>query len=154
MENLSQQKIKLEQKKARMQLEETRLRLKEQKMRTKSLIEKAGLITKSGLDYLPNNALLGALLSIKKELDDNDNIMSSWVVKGNNAFNEEKESTIPIILKFSDEPGKDIRDFLRSRSLRFNKFRKEWYGEVKDISELKNNLPQTKYDLEIIENLD
>jgi hypothetical protein len=66
MQNLDEQKIKLEQKKARMQLEETRLKLKERKMRTRSLIEKGGLVTKAGLDHLPNNALYGALLSLKK----------------------------------------------------------------------------------------
>ena len=45
MQNLDEQKIKLEQKKARMQLEEARLKIKERKMRTRSLIEKGGLMS-------------------------------------------------------------------------------------------------------------
>jgi len=61
MQNLDEQKIKLEQKKARMQLEEARLKIKERKMRTRSLIEKGGLITKAGLDHLPSNALYAAI---------------------------------------------------------------------------------------------
>ena len=153
MQNLDEQKIKLEQKKAKMQLEETRLKLQERKMRTRSLIEKGGLVTKAGLGSLPTNALYGALLSIKKDLDANENLMSGWIVKGNAAFNKEKQNATPVILKFDDEPNKDIKDFIRSHGLKYNKFRGEWYGEVKDIDGLKNSLGKIKYDLEIIEDL-
>ena len=153
MQNLDEQKIKLDQKKARMQLEETRLKIKERKMRTRALIEKGGLITKAGLDHLPSNALYGALLSIKKDLDANENLLAAWVVKGNAAFNAETKNSTPVILKFADEPNKDIREFIRSHGLHFNRFRSEWYGEIKDIDELKNSLGKIKYDLEIIEDL-
>ena len=153
MQDLDEQKIKLEQKKARMQLEETRLKLKERKMRTRALIEKGGLVTKAGLDHLPSNALYGALLSIKKDLDANENLLAAWIVKGNAAFNQEKQSATPVILKFADEPNKDIRDFIRSHGLKYNKFRAEWYGEIKDTNELKNSLGKIKYDLEIIGDL-
>jgi hypothetical protein len=50
------------------------------------LIEQGGLITKAGLDYLPSNALYGALLSIKKDLDVNENLLSKWIVEGQAAF--------------------------------------------------------------------
>ena len=136
-----------------MQLEETRLKLKERKMRTRALIEQGGLITKAGLHHLPNNALYGALLSLKKDLDDNENLLSGWIVKGNSAFNKEKQDATPVILKFADEPNKDVRDFIRSHGLRYNKFRSEWYGEIKDIDDLKSSLGKIKYDLEIIEDL-
>jgi uncharacterized protein YaiL (DUF2058 family) len=82
MQNLEEKKKKLEQKKARMQLEETRLKLTERKARTRHLIEMGGLVTKAGLDDLPTNALYGALLSIKKDLDTNENLVSGWIVKG------------------------------------------------------------------------
>ena len=153
MQDLDEQKIKLEQKKARMQLEETRLKIKERKMRTRSLIEKGGLVTKAGLDHLATNALYGALLSLKKDLDANENLLAAWIVKGNAAFNAETKNSTPVILKFADEPGKDIRDFIRSHGLKYNKFRSEWYGGVKDIDGLKNSLGKIKYDLEIIEDL-
>jgi hypothetical protein len=151
MQNLDEQKIKLEQKKARMQLEETRLKLKERKMRTRSLIEKGGLITKAGLDYLPSNALYGALLSLKKDLDDNENLLAGWIIKGNAAFNTETKDTIAVILKFPEEPNSDIRAFVRSHGLRFNSFRQEWYGNAYRIEELKTSLGKIKYDLEEIE---
>jgi hypothetical protein len=153
MQNLEEKKKKLEQKKARMQLEETRLKLTERKARTRHLIEMGGLVTKAGLDDLPTNALYGALLSIKKDLDANENLLSGWIVKGNAAFNEEKQEATPVILRLTDEPNKDIRDFIRSHGLRYNKFRIEWYGEIKDIDGLKSSLGKIKYDLEIVENL-
>ena len=153
MQNLEEKKKKLEQKKARVQLEETRLKLNERKARTRHLIEMGGLVTKAGLDDLPTNALYGALLSIKKDLDTNENLVSGWIVKGNSAFNKEKQEATPVILKFGDEPNKDIRDFIRSHGLRYNKFRSEWYGSIKNIDDLKSSLGKIKYDLEIVENL-
>ena len=153
MQNVVEQKVRLEQKKNRSIAEETRLKLKERKMRTRVLIEKGGLVTKAGLDHLPTNALYGALLSLKKQLDDNENHISNWGVQGNAAFNEESKKTTPIILKFDDEPNSDIREFVRSHGLRFNRFRLEWYGNVTALDELKNSLGKIKYNLEIIDNL-
>ena len=68
MQDIEEQKVKLEQKKHRLVLEETRLRLKEQKMRTRHLIEIGGLVVKAGLDHLPANTLYGALISLNDEL--------------------------------------------------------------------------------------
>ena len=151
MQNLDEQKIKLEQKKARMILEEARLKFKERKMRTRALIEKGGLVTKAGLDDLPTNALYGALLSLKKDLDDNENLLAAWVVKGNAAFNAETKNSTPVILKFPEEPNSDIRAFVRSHGLRFNSFRSEWYGNALRLDELKTSLGKIQYNLEVIE---
>jgi hypothetical protein len=151
MQNLDEQKTKLEQKKARMILEEARLKIKERKMRTRVLIEKGGLVTKAGLDDLPTNALYGALLSLKKDLDDNENLLAAWVVKGNAAFNAETKNSTPIILKFPEEPNSDIRAFVRSHGLRFNSFRQEWYGNALRLEELKSSLGKIQYNLEEIE---
>ena len=151
MITIEEQKQKLEQKKARMVLEEAKLKIKEEKMRTKSLIEKGGLITKADLDYLPNNALYGGLLFLKKQIEADENIISRWIVEGNKQLNKEKKYTTAVILKFPEEPNKDIRDFIRSHSLRFNSFRKEWYGNTKSLEELKKSLGKIKYELEIIE---
>ena len=153
MQGVEEQKLKLGQKKARMAIEETKLKLKERKMRTRFLIEKGGLITKAGLDHLPTNALYGALLAIKKELDGNENLVSNWIIQGNAAFNAERKETVAVILKFSDEPNSDIREFIRSYGLRFNRFRSEWYGNVINLDELKMKLGKIQYNLEIIDNL-
>ena len=149
--DIEKQKTKLEQKKARMILEEARLKIKERKMRTRVLIEKGGLVTKAGLDDLPTNALYGALLSLKKDLDDNEILLAAWLVKGNAAFNAETKNSTPIILKFPEEPNSDIRAFVRSHGLRFNSFRQEWYGNALRLEELKSSLGKIQYNLEEIE---
>ena len=151
IEDVRKQKLKLEQKKARVAMEETKLKIKERKMRTRFLIEKGGLIIKAGLDHLPANALYGALLSLKEQIAANEKIVSSWVVKGNAAFNAETAQSTPVILKFDEEPNSDIRSFIRSHGLRFNRFRQEWYGNISKLDELKNALGKIKYNLEIID---
>ena len=133
MQDIEEQKVKLEQKKNRLMLEETRLRLKEQKMRTRHLIEIGGLVVKAGLDHLPANTLYGALISLNDELKSNDNIRSAWNSKGNAAFNKEKQDKTPVILKFETEPNSDIRDFIRSCGLHYNRFRHEWYTFIDKI---------------------
>ena len=153
MPDIEEQKVKLEQKKNRLMLEETRLRLKEQKMRTRHLIEIGGLIVKAGLDHLPANTLYGALISLNDELKSNDNIRSAWNSKGNAAFNKEKQDKTPVILKFETEPNSDIRDFIRSCGLHYNRFRHEWYGFVNNLKNLKSKLQNCscKYNIEVIE---
>lgn len=134
-----------------MQLEETRLKLKERKASTRHLIEIGGLVTKAGLDDLPTNTLYGALLSLSDELKSNDSIRSACSIKGNSAFNKEKQDTKPVILSFASEPIKEVRNTIRSLGLRFNKFRKEWYGNVKDMEELKTCVSECKHELEVLE---
>ena len=151
MTTIEEQKQKLEQKKARMVLEEAKLKIKEEKMRTKSLIEKGGLITKADLDYLPNNALYGGLLFLKKQIEADENIVSKWIVDGNKQLNKEKKDVKAIILKFDEELHSDTKEFIRSHGLRFNRFRKEWCGNTSRLEELKKALGKIKYELEIIE---
>jgi len=151
MKNVEEQKKKLEQKKNRLNIEETKLKLKERKARTHQLIENGGLITKTGLDHLPTNALYGALLSLKEQINDNDQIIAAWIVKGDKAFNAEKKTFTPVICKFASEPIKEIRDSIRSLGLRWNKFRQEWYGNIQNISALKKTIEDTQHELEILE---
>ena len=151
MTTIEEQKQKLEQKKTRMILEEAKLKIKEEKMRTKSLIEKGSLITKADLDYLPNNALYGGLLFLKKQIKDNENIIAKWIVEGNQQLNKEKKNTKAVILKFEEDPAKKIRDTIRNLGMRFNSFRKEWYGRVSDLGKLKSDIKNVEHDITIIE---
>ena len=154
MPDIEEQKVKLEQKKNRLIAEETRLRLKEQKMRTRHLIEIGGLVVKAGLDYLPMNTLYGALISLNDELKNNDSIKAAWTIKGNAALNKEKKDKAPVILKLENETSSEIRDFIRTCGLRFNRFRHEWCGMVTNLKNLKSELSNQscKYEIEIIDN--
>ncbi len=58
MQNVEEQKKKLEQKKHRLSIEETKLKLKERKARTRHLIENGGLITKAILALFIEKCIL------------------------------------------------------------------------------------------------
>ena len=115
-----------------------------------SLIKKAQFITKAGLDHLPDNALFGALLSLQEQLHDNENIISSWIVHGNQAFNKEKQCS-NVICKFTSHPAREVRDFIKSVGLRWNKLTKRWEGDVQDLDALKSKIKDTEHQLELIE---
>jgi hypothetical protein len=150
MQNVVEQKIKLEQKKNRLIAEETRLKLKERKMRTRHLIETGGLIVKAELDYLPINTLYGALLSIATSLEKNPVIKDEWTKIGKTKLNQEQQNKTAIILKFEQEPTNEIRKIIRNHGLKWNKFRSEWYGECDDLVSLKHELANIEFKLEEI----
>lgn len=148
MQNVTDQKVKLEQKKNRLIAEETRLKLKERKMRTSHLIEVGGLVTKAGLDHLPTNTLYGALLSIAQDLETNLAIKDEWTRIGKTKLDQEQTNKHAVILKFEQEPSNEIRKIIRNHSLKWNKLRQEWYGYVFNINALKNDLGATLYQIE------
>ena len=148
MQNVVEQKVRLEQKKNRLILEATRLKLKERKMRTRYLIEVGGLVTKAGLDYLPTNTLYGALLSIATSLETNQVIKDEWTKIGKTKLDQEQTNKNAVILKFEQEPSNEIRKVIRNHGLKWNKLRQEWYGYVFNINALKNDLGATLYQIE------
>ena len=150
MQNVVEQKVRLEQKKNRLILEETRLKLKERKMRTPYLIEVGGLVTKAGLDYLPTNTLYGALLSIATSLETNQVIKDEWTKIGKTKLDQEQTTKHAVILKFEQEPNSEIRQAVRNHGLKWNKLRTEWYGYVNDLDSLKVELNTAAHNLEII----
>ena len=148
MQNVSEQKIKLEQKKNRLIAEEIRLKFKERKMRTRHLIEVGGLVTKASLDYLPTNTLYGALLSIAASLDANQAIKQEWTRIGKTKLDQEQTNKHAVILKFEQEPNSDIRTIVRNHGLKWNKVRSEWYGYCANVNSLTNDLGATQYQIE------
>jgi hypothetical protein len=150
MQNVVDQKVRLEQKKNRLIAEEIRLKLKERKMRTKHLIEVGGLVTKAGLDYLPTNTLYGALLSIASSLETNQTIKDEWTKIGKTKLDEEQTNKHAVILNFEQEPSNDIRKIIRNHGLKWNKLRSEWYGYCTNVNSLKDDLDTSKYKIEQI----
>lgn len=150
LNKIQQQKKKIEQKKAKLTAEENKLKIKERKMRTRHLIEVGGLVVKSGLDSLPSNTLYGALLSLTQSLKKDSKIKDTWTKLGSSKFDVEAKELIPVIIKFTEKEGKEVRDNLRTHNLKWNKFRNEWYGNVTDLDSLKQSLRNIKYQIEII----
>lgn len=150
MKNVKEQKLKLEQKKNRLAAEEIKLKLKERKARTRHLIELGGLIVKANLDHLPTNALYGALLWLQTSLEQDNKIQNTWTKLGKEKLGSEKQERTAVIVKFKDEPDKSIRDVLRDHTLKFNRFRQEWYGFTTNLEALKTALKDSRHNLEII----
>lgn len=150
MQNVVEQKVRLEQKKNRLIAEETRLKLKERKMRTRYLIEVGGLVTKAGLDYLPTNTLYGALLSIAKSLEADEEVKEQWTKIGKTKLDQEQTDKHAVILKFEQESSSEIRTAVRNHGLKWNKLRCEWYGYCNNVDSLKNDLGAIKYQIEEI----
>jgi hypothetical protein len=148
MQNVVEQKVRLEQKKNRLIAEETRLKLKERKMRTRHLIEVGGLVTKAGLDYLPTNTLYGALLSIAKSAVSDEAVKEQWTKIGKAKLDQEQTDKHAVILKFEQEPSSEIRKVIRNHGLKWNKLRSEWYGYVFNVNDLKNDLGAIPYQIE------
>ena len=155
MKNIELAQEKLEQKKARLVMEETRLKIQERKRRTKKIIEIGGLIVKAELDFLSSNAIYGGLIEMQKQLSEDKSIVSKWESIGKNAFEQEQKLSTPVILSFHEAPTSDVKTTIRSYNLRWNAFRKEWYGLVKELDTLKSylaeNLNDADYNLEIIQ---
>ncbi len=143
MTSLSHQKERLERQKARLQSQEQKLKTLERKQRTRRLIELGGLIVKADLDALNNNSLLGALLSLKQQMTNNETIIHKWTEQGAKAFeasdrNEGAETdTLPLVITFKTEPPRELKSQLRDLNFKWNPFRKEWYG-YGNLHELKS----------------
>ena len=150
MQNVEEQKIKLEQKKNRLIQEENRLKIKERKVRTRHLIEIGGLIVKAELGFLPTNTLYGGLLSLKHDLNQNSSIKDKWTKLGKTAFDQEQKEKVAVILSLAEKPTLEIRSHIRMHGLKWNALREEWYGYVTDVDSLKKLLQNIKYNLEII----
>ena len=134
MTSLSHQKERLERQKARLQSQEQKLKTLERKKRTRRLIELGGLIVKAELEELNNNTLLGALLSLKQHITNNETILHEWTEKGAKAFEalDQDQSIgtdkIPLVITFKSEPSRELKSQLRDFNFKWNPFRKEWYG--------------------------
>ena len=150
VDEVEQQKTKLQQKKARLVLEEARLRIKERKNRTRRLIELGGLIVKADLDLLPTNTLFGSLISLQEAIKTNPKIKDIWAKTGKELLDKEANEKLPVILQLTNKPDQDIRDQIRSHGLKWNSLRSEWYGYVTDLDSLKQLLKDIDHNLEII----
>lgn len=131
---LERQQQKLQQQQARLLSKSQKLKTLERKQRTRRLIELGGLVVKAQLEDLNNNTLLGALLSLKKQMSSDTNILNDWTDLGAKAFEENKQKNagsmekIALILTFEAEPPRELKSQLRDLNFKWNPFRKEWYG--------------------------
>ena len=144
---LEEQRKKLLQRKNKLAAEEANLKIKERKARTKKLIELGGLFVTAGLDHLDKRLLYGALLTSKKALDTNKNIIDLWQTEADLCSKTSQTEPHNIILKFNAPLEQKLCKLMRDKGLRFNKFRQEWYGSVVKINELKQTLQHIPHEI-------
>ena len=148
METVDQLKKKIKVKKARLQRQEILMQIKERKARTRHLIEIGSIASKSKIDHLSKEMLLGAFLSLGEQIDKDSNIVFQWERKGKDLLQKEAKDKTPVILTFTDMPDLNLRKKVRSHGLKWNALRKEWYGYIADIDLLKEELKDQTFSLQ------
>ncbi|SPR14267.1 conjugal transfer protein TraD [Orientia tsutsugamushi] len=78
------------------------------------------------------------------------NVQNHWTIIGKDIFDKEQQNKAAVILKFSSEPDENTKHYIRLHSLKWNSFRQEWCGHVKDIEALKNALLNVQYSIELV----
>ncbi|HEY2566767.1 MAG TPA: conjugal transfer protein TraD [Candidatus Aquirickettsiella sp.] len=63
-------------------------KIKERKQQTKRKIELGGLVIKAGMDGFPKDIILGALISVRKEIEKDSNAKSLYQSIGHSSFME------------------------------------------------------------------
>lgn len=130
IEKIYKQKDALKQKMEKLKEQEAKLRERERKARNRRIFALGGLVEKSGLSNLETNQLYGALLEIADQAQDPEQL-KRWASKGGHAFSaDEKEKGEPVIVTFTNEPDREVRQQLRAWGLKWNAFRKEWQGRI------------------------
>ncbi|KJV74782.1 putative conjugative transfer protein [Orientia tsutsugamushi str. TA763] len=71
--------------------------------------------------------------SLKETLTQHPNVQNHWTTIGKDIFDKEQQNKAAVILKFTSEPDENTKRHIRLHGLKWNSFRQEWCGHVKDI---------------------
>jgi len=115
--------------KSKAEQEAARLKLIQQKQRTRRLIEIGGLAVKAGIDTLPSAALYDRFLDIAAGAKDAKAVVL-WERAGSRHFQEEEDTRVVAVAKFSHKIEPELAASLRSIGFRWNRFLKQWEGHV------------------------
>lgn len=128
MRSLADRLQSYEQQKARLADVEAKLKLAERKAYTRRLIQVGTMAEKVGLLALDDDAIYGALMSLK--IDDKQ--VRQWAIDGAEAFAREKQATDqdlePVLLTLPVDPTREAVARLRSTGFRFNRVLRHWEG--------------------------
>lgn len=145
---------RLAQKKHWLAMEEISIKVKARKLHTKKLIDTGQLIAKAGIDFLSRESFLGALLFLKEQLDfatnnaQDENILANWTKKGDNALIAENKDKNLVILKLNYSEYLLTKMILQKYQLKWDDFRKQWYGYIGNAALLKEELRYIVVDID------
>lgn len=125
---LEEKKKKLQESKKKIEFREKKLLEKERKEKTKKQIKLASFLEKLGLNALDEETLLGAFLDIKEQSHDAKK-RELWKKEGTSFLEKrEDQNKLPFIVSL-DETDAQAVQILKNLKFKWNRFRKEWYGE-------------------------
>ena len=148
---LVEEKKKLEQKKARLQAQEMILKNKEKKRRDYNYMEIGKLSGKAEIDHLNFHTLFGAFLHLKNMMFRNPDVLDIWEKKGKEIIDAELKQKQGVILVMKEETDTEMKKALRNQGLKWNTFRREWFGLVDDIDALKKLLGAKQYTIKPVD---
>lgn len=143
MQNIiEKKKLRLERLKRVIQQQDNLLKMQERKARTRQLIEWGGLVAKAGLSHFKASTLLGALLDIKEQVDNNPMMIDHWSKHGGAIFNLNQNNKTAVVVSFIKTPESELILALRNAGMKWNNIRKEWQGytDVVKIRQLLENI--------------
>jgi len=116
-------------KKAKAEEQTARLKLIEKKERTRRLIEIGGLAVKAGINTLPASALYDRFLHIAADAKD-PHAVTQWERAGSRHFQAEEDIRVVAVARFPNKVEPELAASLRSAGFRWNRFLKQWEGNV------------------------
>ncbi|SPR15086.1 conjugal transfer protein TraD [Orientia tsutsugamushi] len=90
------------------------------------------------------------MLLFLNQLSLHQNVQDHWTTIGKDIFDKEQQNKAAVILKFASELDENTKRHIRLHGLKWNSFRQEWCGHVKDIYALKNGLLNVQYSIELV----
>jgi len=140
MSVLENQRKKIEESKAKLKSQEKLLNLKKRQEENKDLYRVGKLAKKASLLEMDSEALLGALTEIFERSSD-ENQIAKWKEIADSVSGKSTEENDSIIVSFEGEPSKEAKVEIKKLGLKWNRFRKEWYGysRLENVKEALSN---------------
>ena len=117
------------QRKQKAEQDEARLKRMQRQQRTSRLIEIGGLAVKAGIDGLPATALYDRFLYIAAGAIDPDAV-KRWERAGAQHFQKEEDKRVVAVARFATKIEPELAATLRSIGFRWNRYLKQWEGNV------------------------
>jgi len=138
---IASQRKKIAAEKAKLEMKGKLLQQKARKLRVKKLIELGGLLSTAGFEEMDAEAILGALLELKRQAV-NQETVNKWTCEGREVLQASKNARKAVILVFELEPSNEVKARLRQMGMKWNAFRREWcgYGKKEEIQQLLNRM--------------
>jgi hypothetical protein len=146
--SLEEKKKKLSEKKQDLLLKEKIIREKEKRQRFEKFSSVGELAYNANIDHLDHSILLGAFLEIAQIANKANE--EKWQ-RNAEEFMKKQEAKIatPVSIRFLEEPTKEAKEKLKGMSLKWNSFRKEFYG-YGNKKEIEESLIGLKFQVEEI----